>query len=86
LLEAEKDFLTEILYNRKAILAWDFTHYKKVRSEMTLSQKIKTVLYKAWQVLSFLISRAFKGKVIEILNDRIKKDILKRSEGPYRNL
>jgi hypothetical protein len=43
LLKAKKDFLTEILYNRKAALAWDFTYCKKVRPEMALLQKIKTV-------------------------------------------
>jgi hypothetical protein len=47
LLKIEKDLLTEILYNRKAALAWDFTYYKKVRPEVTLPQKIKTVPYKA---------------------------------------
>jgi hypothetical protein len=36
-------------------------------------------------VSSFPISRALKGKVIEMLNDRIKKGILEKSEGPYRN-
>jgi hypothetical protein len=37
LLKAEKDFLTEILYNRKAALAWDFIYCKKVRLEIALS-------------------------------------------------
>jgi hypothetical protein len=36
LLEAEKDFLTEMLYNRETALAWDFTHYGRVRSEVAL--------------------------------------------------
>jgi hypothetical protein len=43
LLKAEKDFLTEMLYNRKTALTWDFTHYKRVRPEVTLPQKIKTI-------------------------------------------
>jgi hypothetical protein len=43
LLKAKKDFLTEILYNRKAALTWDFTYYKKVRPEVALPQKIKTI-------------------------------------------
>jgi hypothetical protein len=46
LLKAEKDLLTEILYNRKAVLAWDFTYYERIRSEVTLLQKIKTVPHK----------------------------------------
>jgi hypothetical protein len=37
-------------------------------------------------VPSFPIPRAFKEKIIEMLNDRIKRDILKKSESPYRNL
>jgi hypothetical protein len=36
LLKIEKDLLTEILYNRKTALAWDFTYYDKVRPEMAL--------------------------------------------------
>jgi hypothetical protein len=36
LLKIEKDLLTKILYNRKAALAWDFTYYGKVRSEIIL--------------------------------------------------
>jgi hypothetical protein len=47
LLEVEKDLLTKILYNRKAALAWDFTHCGKIRSEVILLQKIKTILHKA---------------------------------------
>jgi hypothetical protein len=35
---------------------------------------------------SFPIPRALKKKIIKILNDRIKRDILERNEGPYRNL
>jgi hypothetical protein len=37
-------------------------------------------------VPSFPISRAFKEKIIKILNDRIKRGMLKRNEDPYRNL
>jgi hypothetical protein len=36
-------------------------------------------------VLSFPILRAFKKKVIKMLNNRIKRDMLKRNENPYRN-
>jgi hypothetical protein len=74
-----------MLYNRKTALAWDFTHYKRVRPEMALPQKIKTVPHEIWQIPNFPISRALKKKIIEMLNDRIKRDMLKRSEGPYRN-
>jgi hypothetical protein len=85
LLKTEKDLLTEMLYNRKAALAWDFTYYERVRPEMALPQKIKIIPHEIWQIPNFPIPRVFREKVIEILNDRIKKDILEKSEGPYRN-
>jgi hypothetical protein len=43
LLKIEKNLLTEMLYNRKTALAWDFTHYKRVRPKIALLQKIKTI-------------------------------------------
>jgi hypothetical protein len=85
LLKIKKNLLTEILYNRKAALAWDFTYCERVRSEMALPQKIKTIPHETWQMSNFPILRAFKEKVIEMLNDRIKRNMLKRSENPYRN-
>lgn len=49
----KKEVITKILYNRKNMLAWDFTEIKKVKREVTLPQKIRIVDYKAWQVLGF---------------------------------
>jgi hypothetical protein len=34
---------------------------------------------------NFLIPRVFKEKIIKMLNDRIKRNILKKNEDPYRN-
>jgi hypothetical protein len=85
LLKTEKNLLTEILYNRKTALAWDFTYCKRIRPKVTLPQKIKTIPHEAWQMPNLPIPRALKEKIIKMLNDRIKKNILKRSEGPYRN-
>jgi hypothetical protein len=36
LLKIEKNLLTEMLYNRKTALAWDFTYYRKMRPEVIL--------------------------------------------------
>jgi hypothetical protein len=35
---------------------------------------------------SFPILRIFKEKIIKMLNNRIKRDVLERNEDPYRNL
>lgn len=36
----EKDVLTELLYNREAVLAWDFSEIGKVKKEVAPPQKI----------------------------------------------
>lgn len=51
--EQEKKIFTEMLYNREAVLAWDFTEIEKFKREVALPQKIRTVEYKTWQVPGF---------------------------------
>lgn len=42
-----------MLYNREAVLAWDFTEIEKFKREVAFPQKIRTVEYKTWQVPGF---------------------------------
>ncbi len=44
----EKDVFTEMLYNREAVLAWDFTEMGKFKKEEAAAQKIWTVEHKTW--------------------------------------
>lgn len=37
IIEQEKEIFTEILYNREAILVWDFIEMRKVKKKITLS-------------------------------------------------
>ena len=43
----EKEVLIEMLYNRKAVLARDFTEMGKVKREVASLQKIQTIDHKA---------------------------------------
>ena len=43
------------------------------------------MLHTAWQARSFHVPKALKGKVIKLVNDRIKKGVLEFYHGPYRN-
>jgi hypothetical protein len=43
----EKELILEMLYRREAALAWDFEHINKIRPEIALSQKIRTIEHKA---------------------------------------
>ena len=49
----KKKVLTKVLYNQKAVLAWDFSKMGKVKKEVSPLQKIKTIDYQAWQVSGF---------------------------------
>ena len=82
----EKDVLTEILYNREAVLVWDFTEIGKDKKEVVLAQKIRTVEHKAWQVSGFQISKALTTTIIDMLQERLKIEVIKPCHGPYRNL
>ena len=74
-----------MLYNREIALAWDFTKIKKVKPEVFLFVQIRTVDHKAWYCAGFPISKALNQTVIEMLNDRIDKGMLKPCHGFYRN-
>ena len=81
----EKDVLTEMLYNREAVLAWDFTEMGKVKREVAPPQKIRTVEHKAWQIPGFQIPRALTSTVIDMLQERLKIGVIEPCHGPYRN-
>ena len=39
MISQEKDLLTEMLYNLKAVLVWDFTEMEKVKKKVAPAQK-----------------------------------------------
>ena len=65
--EQEKEVFTEMLYNKKAVLAWNFAEMRKVKKEIASSQKIQTVDHKAWQIPGFQIPKALTPIVIDML-------------------
>ncbi len=81
----EKEVLTEMLYNRAAVLAWGFTEMGKVKREVAPPQKIRTINHKAWQVPGFQISKALNSTVIDMLQERLKMRVIEPCHGPYRN-
>ena len=81
----ERDMLTEMLYNREASLAWEFSEIGKVRPEVAPPQIIKTVEHRAWQAPGFPIPKALTGIVTEMLKERVSRGTLEPCHGPYRN-
>lgn len=81
----ERDVLLEMLYNREAALAFDFSHCGKIRPDVAPPQVIRTIEHKAWQVKGFPIPKALVPTVIEMLKERLKNGVLEPCSGPYRN-
>ena len=67
-------------------MSWDFIELGKIRPEVVPPQVIRTVPHTAWQARSFHVPKALEGKDIKLMNNRIKKGILKFCSEPYRNL
>ena len=63
----EKEVLTKKLYNREAVLAWNFTEMGKVKREVAPQQKIRTINHKASHFSEFQIPQAFTSTVIDML-------------------
>lgn len=81
----EKELLTEMLFNREAALAWNFSEIGLVRPEVAPLQKICTIKHTAWQVPGFRIPRALNKKITDVLQERLAKGVIEPCHGPYRN-
>ena len=81
----EKDLLLEMLFNREAAMAWDFSEMGKVKDIVSPPQQIRTIPHDAWQAPGFPVPKALHQVVIDMLKDRIKHGILEPCHGPYRN-
>ncbi len=83
MISQEKDLLTKMFYNREVVFAWDFTETGKVKKEVALAQKIRTIEHKAQQVPGFQIPRALSSTVIDMLQERLKMGVIEPYHGPY---
>ena len=81
----ERDLLTELLYNREAVLAWDFSEMGMVLPEVSPPQEIRTIEHKPWQHPGFAIPKALKGTAIKMLKERLAIGFIEPSHGHYRN-
>ncbi len=81
----KKNLILKILFNKKAVLAWDFFYFNKIKNEVTPFIKIKIKLYKAWQAAVFRTLKALNNKIVTILKKRLNIKTLKYCSEPYRN-
>jgi hypothetical protein len=81
----ERELLIEILFNREAALAFDFTEMGQFRIKVEPPHVIHMISHDHWQEARFKIPRALDAVVIEILKVQIEVGRLDRYQGPYGN-
>ncbi len=81
----EKNLLLKMLFNREAIMIWNFSEMRKIKDIVSFSQQIRTILHDAWQTLDFSVSKTLHQIIINMLKNWIKHDILKFCHDLYWN-
>ena len=81
----EKEALFEVLFNREAGIAFDFSEKGCFKPEIEPPHVIPTIQHSPWQVSSFRVPKALELKVTEIIKSKLDCGALERSCGPYRN-
>ena len=69
--DEEKDVFYEMLYNREAVVAFDFKEKGDFSSEIEPPHVVLTIDHIPWQAKNFKVSKALEGEVIDIIKDRM---------------
>ena len=85
LMAREKDVFLEVLFNREAAIAFDFTEKGHFSNEIEPLHVVCTIPHTPWQAKNFKIPKALEGEVVKIIKDRVECRALERSFGPYGN-
>ena len=81
----EYDVFLEVLFNREAGIAFDFTEKGYFIDDVEPPPAIPTIPHTPWQAKNFKVPKALDAEVVKIIKDRIDCGALERSFGPYRN-
>ncbi|RYP58219.1 hypothetical protein DL770_010482 [Monosporascus sp. CRB-9-2] len=81
----KKALFKEMLFRKKAALAWDWQNCGKIKSNVAPDYEIRTVPHKAWQTKGITVPANLKDKLIEVLRVRIQRGIFEQSYAAYRN-
>ena len=81
----ERIVLLEVLFNREAGIAFDFTEKEYFKPEVEPLHAIPTIQHDLWQVSNFRVPMALEKNVTEIIKAKLNCGALERSFGPYRN-
>ena len=81
----ERLLFEEMLLNREKAIAFDWKECGQVHEDVSPPIVIKTVPHKAWQSPGIACPKVLREQMMEMLRDRLKRGVLERCYGPYRN-
>src|SRR5437588_9264560 len=82
---AERELLTEMLFNREAAIAFDAAEKGRFNDFIEPPHVIPMIPHKAWQAASFRIPPALHKMSVRLIQDCLACGTIERSFGPYRN-
>ena len=74
----ERKLLMEVLFNREAGIAFDFTEKGNFKPEVEPPHVIPTVPHEPWQAANFRVPKALEGQVVEIVKAKLDCGALER--------
>lgn len=83
--ESEREMFDEMMLNREGAIAFDWKEVSKIHEDVSPPVRIKTIQHTAWQEKSFHCPKALFPVVAKMLQERLDRGVLEKSDGPYRN-
>jgi len=81
----ERNVLMQVLYNREARIAFDFTEKGVFKPEVEPPHIIPTIQHKPWQAANFRVPKALEGEVVDIVKKKLECGALERCCELYHN-
>ena len=85
LTERETELLYKLLYNREAVLTYDFIHLSRIKPKIVPPQRIRTILHEPQEHPPYRINPSLRLVIKHIVRERQRVGTLKPSYSYYCN-
>jgi hypothetical protein len=83
--EREIELMMQMLLNREGGLAWTWEESGRFHEDVCPPYEIKTIPHKAWQVPTFQPPKKILPIVVEMIQERLRREALEFCDSQYRN-
>src|SRR5690349_16665423 len=74
-----------MLINREKVITFDWPECRRFYKDVSLLIILSIVEYKTWQAPNYPYPRALLPIIVKMFKERLDRDVLEYSRGPYRN-